>query len=60
MATTIIMIKKTNPLWSVMNFIPFYYVFMGQKLRKVAKKYEETSKAMEREKNLEKRFRIGK
>lgn len=37
MATTIIMIKNTNPLWSVMNFIPFYYVFVGQKLRKVAK-----------------------
>lgn len=53
--------KNTNPLWSVMNFIPFYNVFMGQKLRKVAKMYGETSKAMEREKkNLEKRFRIGK
>lgn len=55
------MMKNTNPLWSVMNFIPFYNVFMGQKLRKVAKMYGETSKAMEREKkNLEKRFRIGK
>lgn len=54
------MMKNTNPLWSVMNFIPFYYVFMGQKLRKVAIMYGETSKAMEREKNLEKRFRIGK